>query len=144
MKTGESPDLLLVEDSPDDVELMLRAIHSARLAHSVRVARDGVEAIDFLLGEGAPARPALPQVVLLDLELPGLSGLEVLARIRGDERTRTLPVVVVTSSTEEDDIRTAYALGANSYVVKPLESGRFAAAVGEVGRYWLGRNQPPA
>jgi len=134
------PDVLLVEDNPDDVELTLRALKRARLVNPVRVARDGAEALELLFGEGARLKP---KVVLLDLKLPRVSGLEVLERIRGAEATRTLPVVVLTSSREEPDIRRAYELGANSYVVKPVEFEKFVAAVGEVGQYWLVLNQPP-
>ena len=140
MTTTANPDLLLVEDNPDDVELTLRAFRRAKLDQSVFVARDGAEALEFLFGGEAVA--TLPKVVLLDLKLPKVDGLEVLARIRQDERTRRLPVIVITSSREESDIRRAYALGANSYVVKPVEFERFVAAVGDVGLYWLQLNQP--
>ena len=140
----ESPDLLIVEDNPDDVELTLRAFERARLANPVHVVRDGVEALEFLFDETGTARKALPRVILLDLKLPRVNGLEVLARIRANERTRRLPVVVVTSSREEPDIQKAYELGANSYIVKPVEFEKFVAAVGEVGQYWLILNQDPA
>ncbi len=140
----DSPDLLIVEDNPDDVELTLRAFERARLANPVHVVRDGVEALEFLFDETGTARKALPRVILLDLKLPRVNGLEVLARIRANERTRRLPVVVVTSSREEPDIRKAYELGASSYVVKPVEFEKFVAAVGEVGLYWLLLNQAPA
>jgi len=133
-------DVLLVEDNPDDVELTLRALKRARLVNPVRVARDGAEALELLLGDGARLKP---RVVLLDLKLPRVNGLEVLERIRGAEATRKLPVVVLTSSREEPDIRRAYELGANSFVVKPVEFEKFVAAVGEVGLYWLALNQPP-
>ena len=142
MSEGRSAEVLLVEDSPDDVELTIRALRKARIAAAVRVARDGAEALEALLGDGAALAKGL-RVVLLDLKLPGLGGLEVLERIRREEATRALPVVVLTSSREESDIRRAYALGANSFVVKPVEFERFAEAVGEVGSYWLHRNQPP-
>ncbi|HRY45158.1 MAG TPA: response regulator, partial [Thermoanaerobaculia bacterium] len=110
----EAPDVLVVEDNPDDVELTLRALRRMHLTNPVRVARDGVEALEVLLGDGT-TRPPLPRVVLLDLKLPRVGGLEVLARLRQEERTRTLPVVVLTSSREEPDVKQAYALGVNSY-----------------------------
>jgi two-component system response regulator len=144
MIAAESSDLLLVEDNPDDVELTLRAFKKARLANPVHVARDGVEALEFLFDEKGGARAVLPRVVLLDLKLPRVNGLEVLARIRANALTRQLPVVIVTSSQEEPDIRRAYELGVNSYIVKPVEFEKFVAAVGEVGLYWLALNQPPA
>ena len=143
MTVPEAPDVLVVEDNPDDVELTLRALRRMHLTNPVRVARDGVEALEVLLGDGT-TRPPLPRVVLLDLKLPRVGGLEVLARLRQDERTRTLPVVVLTSSREEPDVKKAYALGVNSYVVKPVEFEKFVDAVGRVGQYWLLFNLPPA
>ncbi|QQR74874.1 MAG: response regulator [Holophagales bacterium] len=143
MNSNESPDLLLVEDNPDDVELILRAFRRVHLANPVQVARDGAEALEILFGPEVASRSPLPRVLFLDLKLPKVSGLEVLARVRQEERTRQLPVVVLTSSREEPDIRRAYELGANSYIVKPVEFEKFVAAVGEVGRYWLRINQPP-
>ena len=143
MTVPEAPDVLVVEDNPDDVELTLRALRRMGLTNTVRVARDGVEALELLLGDGT-SRPPLPRVVLLDLKLPRVGGLEVLARLREEERTRTLPVVVLTSSREEPDVRKAYALGVNSYVVKPVEFEKFVDAVGKVGQYWLLLNLPPA
>ena len=140
MAQPDNPDVLLVEDNPDDVELTLRALKRARVVNPVHVARDGAEALELLLGEGGRLRP---RVILLDLKLPRVNGLEVLERIRADERTRALPVVVLTSSREEPDIRRAYELGANSYIVKPVEFEKFVSAVGEVGLYWLVLNQPP-
>jgi two-component system response regulator len=143
MTVPEAPDVLVVEDNPDDVELTLRALRRMNLTNPVRVARDGVEALEILLGDGI-TRPPLPRVVLLDLKLPRVGGLEVLARLREEERTRTLPVVVLTSSREEPDVKKAYALGVNSYVVKPVEFEKFVDAVGKVGQYWLLLNLPPA
>jgi len=143
MTVLEAPDVLVVEDNPDDVELTLRALKRMSLTNPVRVARDGVEALEILLGDGT-SRPPLPRVVLLDLKLPRVGGLEVLARLRAEERTRTLPVVVLTSSREEPDVRKAYALGVNSYVVKPVEFEKFVDAVGKVGQYWLLLNLPQA
>jgi two-component system response regulator len=141
MSHPDNPDVLLVEDNPDDVELTLRALKRAHLVNPVRVARDGAEALEILFGAGP--RPTLPRVVLLDLKLPRVNGLEVLERIRREESTRSLPVVVLTSSREEPDVKRAYELGANSYIVKPVEFEKFVAAVGEVGLYWLVLNQPP-
>ena len=143
MTVQPAPDVLVVEDNPDDVELTLRALKRMHLTNPVRVARDGVEALEILLGDGT-SRPPLPRVVLLDLKLPRVGGLEVLARLREEERTRTLPVVVLTSSREEPDVKKAYALGVNSYVVKPVEFEKFVDAVGKVGQYWLLLNLPPA
>ena len=143
MTVPEALDVLVVEDNPDDVELTLRALRRMGLTNTVRVARDGVEALELLLGDGT-SRPPLPRVVLLDLKLPRVGGLEVLARLREEERTRTLPVVVLTSSREEPDVKKAYALGVNSYVVKPVEFEKFVDAVGKVGQYWLLLNLPPA
>lgn len=144
MTRTDNPDVLLVEDNPDDVELTLRALKRARLLNPVQVVRDGAEAIEFLFGgEGREGREGLPRVVLLDLKLPRVSGLEVLERIRKEESTRSLPVVILTSSREEPDVQRAYELGVNSYIVKPVEFEKFVAAVGEVGLYWLVLNQPP-
>src|SRR5262249_10126714 len=128
----ERKTLLLVEDNPDDEALTLRAFRKHKLSNDVMVARDGVEAIEMLLG-GNP----LPQVVLLDLKLPRLDGLEVLKRLRADERTKHLPVVVLTSSQEERDLVESYRLGANSYVRKPVDFAEFVDAVGHLGLYWL-------
>jgi two-component system response regulator len=138
--------ILLVEDNPDDEALTLRALRKANVRNEVVVARDGVEALDYLLGTGAHAgrdTRDVPQVVLLDLKLPRLDGLDVLRRLRADERTRLLPVVILTSSTEEEDRIAGYELGANSYVRKPVEFSQFADAVRQLGLYWLLLNQPP-
>lgn len=138
--------ILLVEDNPDDEALALRALRKANVRNQVVVARDGVDALDYLFGTGAHAgRDArtMPQVVLLDLKLPRLDGLEVLRRLRADERTRLLPVVILTSSTEDEDRIAGYKLGANSYVRKPVEFGQFADAVRQLGLYWLLLNEPP-
>jgi CheY-like chemotaxis protein len=140
------PVILLVEDNPDDEALTLRALRAAGVRYEVVVARDGVEALDYLFGTGRHAGRdigLLPQVVLLDLKLPRLDGLEVLRRIRSDERTRLLPVVILTSSTEDRDRIEGYRLGANSYVRKPVDVGQFAEAVRQLGLYWLLLNQPP-
>jgi two-component system response regulator len=130
--------ILLVEDRDDDVELTLRAFHKVRLFHEVAVARDGAEALDYLFAEGRHAgRIGTPEVVLLDLNLPKISGLDVLRRMRADERTRRLPVVILTSSSEEQDIVKSYDLGANSFVQKPVDYAQFAAAAHQLGLYWL-------
>ncbi len=144
--TGHSEvEILLVEDNPSDVELTLRALKNRNLANQVFVARDGAEALEFFFGEQSPLRDigVAPRVILLDLKLPKVDGLEVLRRLKGDERTRTLPVVVLTSSKEEPDIAAAYRLGANSYIVKPVDFEAFARAVSEVGLYWLLLNEQP-
>jgi two-component system response regulator len=137
--------ILLVEDNPDDVTLTLRALQKNNLGNDVVVARDGVEALEYLFGTGRynGRDPSLPQVLLLDLKLPKLDGLEVLRRLRADERTRLLPVVILTSSDEERDIASGYGLGANSYVRKPVDFVAFTKAVNRLGLYWLVLNQSP-
>lgn len=138
--------ILLVEDNPDDVELTLRAFERSNIQNEVVVARDGVEALDWLFGTGSHAGRdvnALPEVVLLDLKLPRIDGLEVLQRIRADERTNLLPVVVLTSSAEERDLVASYRLGANSYVRKPVNFAEFAEAARQLGLYWLILNMRP-
>jgi two-component system response regulator len=132
-------EILLVEDNANDAELTLRALKQRNLANQVHVCRDGAEAVDFFFDGATPA----PKVVLLDLKLPKVDGLEVLQRLKADARTRTIPVVVLTSSREEPDIERAYALGANSYIVKPVDFEAFARAVADVGLYWLLLNHPP-
>ena len=146
MSLAPEVEILLVEDDPNDVELTLRAFRARNLANQVFVARDGAEALDFFFGEEAnPLRDigVTPRVVLLDLKLPKVDGLEVLRRLRADERTRSLPVVVLTSSKEEPDIAAAYSLGANSYIIKPVDFEAFARAVSEVGLYWVLLNEQP-
>lgn len=138
--------ILLVEDNPDDEALTLRALSKNNLANGVVIARDGVEAVNFLFGTGGHAgRDAtdLPEVVLLDLKLPKLDGFEVLRRIRADERTRTLPVVILTSSKEERDIVQSYRDGCNSYVRKPVNFDEFVDAARQLGLYWLLLNERP-
>jgi two-component system, response regulator len=138
--------ILLVEDNPDDEELTLRALKQAKLANEIAIARDGREALDFLFGEGQYANrdvSRMPTVILLDLKLPKLGGLEVLEVLRGDPRTQLIPVVVLTSSSEDEDMLRSYKLGANSYVRKPVEFGSFANAVSQLGLYWMLLNQPP-
>jgi two-component system, response regulator len=138
--------ILLVEDNPDDEELTLLSLRKNNLAHEIVVVRDGVEAIDFLFGNGQHAGrdvTHVPTVILLDLKLPKLDGLGVLKRLRADERTRTLPVVVLTSSSQDADVIASYNLGANSYVRKPVEFGAFVEAVSSLGLYWVLLNRPP-
>ena len=125
--------LLLVEDNPSDEELTLRSLKKHNIVNEVIVARDGVEAIEYLLDDAKP----LPDLVLLDLKLPRLSGLEVLQRIRNEERTKMLPVVVLTSSSQDEDIVSSYRMGANSYVRKPVRFSDFSEAVRQLGVYWL-------
>jgi len=137
--------ILLVEDEPDDEELTLLALREHNILNDVVVARDGVEALDYLFATGPYAgrdASVLPQVVLLDLKLPKLSGLQVLERVRADPRAKLLPVVILTSSSEEEDIIASYKLGANSYVRKPVEFDQFAEAVRQLGLYWLLLNEP--
>ena len=137
--------ILLVEDNPDDEALTLRALRKHKIANEVIVAHDGVEALEWLFGEGPHAgrdTSHQPQVILLDLNMPRLSGLEVLERIRADPRTAAVPVVVLTSSKQEEDVMSSYAKGANSYVRKPVDFSEFAHAVQQLGVYWLLVNQP--
>lgn len=138
--------ILLVEDNPDDEALTLRALKKNNIKNEVAIVRDGVEALDYLFGSGQYAGrdvKDLPQVVLLDLKLPKLDGLEVLRRVRADARTRRLPIVVLTSSKEEQDIVASYDLGANSYVRKPVDFTQFAESVRQLGLYWLVLNEAP-
>lgn len=140
----ESPKtILLVEDDSDHELLTIRALRKANIANEVRVARDGEEAIHFLLGNGTDTLRCSPQVVLLDLKLPKVDGLEVLRRIRENEQTRTLPVVILTSSDEESDIVRSYKLGVNSYIRKPVNFTEFAEATRQLGMYWLVLNECP-
>lgn len=134
--------ILLIEDNPDDIELTLRALRRNHVANSVVLAHDGQEAIDLLFGLGGH-QMIQPQVVLLDLKLPRIDGLEVLGRIRGDERTKLLPVVILTSSKEEQDMVRGYSLGANSYVQKPVDFTEFIEAARQLSLYWLMLNEPP-
>lgn len=138
MGVVEGVEILLVEDSEDDAELTIRAMKGNKIANRIELVRDGVEALAYLESD----RP-LPRLVLLDLKLPRMNGLDVLRRIRANPRTRTLPVVILTSSREEPDIATAYELGVNSYIVKPVEFDGFVKAVTDAGLYWLLLNEPP-
>lgn len=138
--------ILLVEDNPDDVELTMRALKKNNIMNDVVVASDGAEALDYLLATGAQAgrdKSVLPQVVLLDIKLPKVDGLEVLQKLRQEEHTRLLPVVILTSSKEERDLIEGYRLGANSYIRKPVDFDQFADAVRQLGLYWLVLNEAP-
>jgi two-component system response regulator len=139
--------ILLVEDNPDDEELTMRALHKNNIMNDIVVARDGIEALDYLFGTGTHIGRDLgiqPQVILLDLKLPRVDGLEVLKRLRADDRTRLLAVVILTSSKEEEDLIQSYALGANSYVRKPVNFADFIAAVKTLGLFWLLLNEIPS
>jgi CheY-like chemotaxis protein len=140
-------EILLVEDNPDDAELTLRVLRERKLANRLEWVRNGADALDFLFRRGVyAARPARenPRLILLDLNLPKVSGIEVLARIKSDPATRQLPVVVLSSSTHDKDVLDSYNLGVNSYVSKPVQFEEFARVVGELGMYWLLLNRPPA
>jgi two-component system, response regulator len=139
-------EILLVEDNPNDVELTLHALQKNNFSNRIHVVRDGAEALDFIFATGSYAGRSVndvPKVILLDLKLPKVDGLEVLKRIKADPRTRIIPVVVLTSSAEESDIVASYHLGVNSYIVKPVDFQQFTEAVRQLGLYWLLLNQPP-
>ena len=138
--------ILLVEDNPDDIELTLRALKKNRIANEVAIAHDGVEALDYLFGTGQHAGRdvmQVPALVLLDLKLPKVDGLDVLRRLRADARTKLLPVVILTSSKEDHDLAVSYALGANSYIRKPVDFEKFTEAIRQLGLYWLVLNESP-
>ncbi|HXM64122.1 MAG TPA: response regulator [Terriglobales bacterium] len=138
-------DILLVEDNQDDMDLALHALERGKLANNIFVVRDGEEALDFLFCRGAFAHRSFdhpPKLVLLDLKLPKVDGMEVLKQIKGDPRTKTIPIVIMTSSKEERDLVTSYHLGANSYIQKPVDFDQFREVVKSVGLYWLVINQP--
>ncbi|MGB6947358.1 MAG: response regulator [Bryobacteraceae bacterium] len=141
-----SKTILLIEDNPSDIALTKRALEKARIANQLVIAEDGQEALDYLLGTGAHAGrdpTDQPMLTLLDLKLPKIPGLEVLKRLRSDPRTRRIPVVVLTSSNEEQDVAGSYDLGINSYIRKPVDFSQFAHAVEQLGLYWLVLNEPP-
>lgn len=140
------PYILLVEDNPDDIVLTLRALRRMKLVNGVETVRDGAQALDFLWAQGvyADREPLhLPQLILLDINLPKLSGVEVLRRLRAKELTRSVPVVMLTTSDQDQDVQASYAGGANSYVRKPIDSQEFREAVNRLGVYWLALNTPP-
>ncbi len=138
--------ILLVEDNPDDEALAIRALKRNHISNQIVVARDGVEALDYLFGRGIYAERDIsskPTVVLLDLKLPRVDGLEVLRQLRTDDRTRLLPVVILTTSSEEQDMLNSYSLGCNSYIRKPVDFVQFSEAIRQLGMYWLLMNEPP-
>jgi two-component system response regulator len=146
MTETNAVEILIVEDTPEDLELTLRALRKAKLTNRIHVARDGAEAIEFIFCEGQYAGRKIedaPKVILLDLKLPKIDGIEVLRRVKSDPRTKPIPVAVLTSSKEQKDVVESYRLGVNSYIVNPVNFERFAEAVQELGMYWLLLNQPP-
>lgn len=146
MDPANEIEILLVEDNPNDAELTLRALKKYNLANRVQIAKDGVEALEFIFATGPYSGRNInhyPKVILLDLKLPKLDGLEVLRKIKSDERTKIIPVVILTSSKEERDLVESYKLGANSYITKPVDFESFVKAVSDLGLYWLLLNQPP-
>jgi two-component system response regulator len=146
MEVSNPVEILFVEDNPNDLELALHALKRNRLANQIEIARDGAEALDFIYGTGAYAGRdvrQVPKIIMLDLKLPKVDGLEVLQRLKSDPQTRTIPIVVLTSSREERDIVESYQLGVNSYIVKPVDFEQFTEAVRSLGLYWLLLNQPP-
>jgi CheY-like chemotaxis protein len=146
MTTTDRVDILLVEDNPHDAELALRALKSRDLANKLLWVKDGAEALEFIFGPGTNSKRKVrgrPKVILLDLKLPKVDGLEVLGQLKANEESRTIPVVVLTSSREEQDIVRSYKMGVNSYIVKPVNFDNFSEAVAQLGLYWLLLNQPP-
>ena len=146
MSLSDEIGVLLVEDNPDDAEFTLRALRKANVSLNVVLVDNGVKALEFVFGSGAYQERSgnrLPRVMLLDLKLPKIDGLEVLRRIKSDARTRMLPIVILTSSREQRDIEESYRLGANSYIVKPVDYSEVIAKLGELVRYWLQLNEPP-
>ena len=146
MSENKEVEILLVEDNQDDLDMTLRSLRKANLANHIQIARDGAEALEFIFCQGTHAGRKIehgPKVVLLDLKLPKIDGMEVLKRVKGDPRTKMIPIVMLTSSKEQKDVIESYHLGVNSYIVKPVDFEGFAAAVQELGMYWLLLNQPP-
>jgi CheY-like chemotaxis protein len=146
MNEPNDVEILIVEDTPGDLQLALRALRKAHLANHIHVARDGAEALEFIFCEGPHVERKIensPKLILLDLKLPKIDGLEVLQRLKSDPRTRSIPVVMLTSSQEQSDVVKSYNLGANSYIVKPVDFDSFVKAVQELGMYWMLLNQPP-
>ncbi len=141
---GRKIEIVIVEDNPNDAELILRVFRKHNIANQVILLKDGVEALDFFFPAEGPAPGAALKIILLDLKLPKVDGIEILRRIKSNERTRSIPVVVLTSSREERDLNDAYALGVNSYVAKPIKFDEFAKAVADLGLYWLVLNKLPA
>ena len=138
--TAERMEILLVEDDPSDIALTLHAFKTANVGNTIHVARDGVDALERIFGNGTDIPPHPPKIILLDLKLPRLDGHEVLRRLKHDPRTRAIPVIVLTSSAEERDVMRTYQVGANSYIVKPVDFEQFTEAVREIGKYWLELN----
>ena len=146
MQEPEPVEILLVEDNPNDVELTLHALRTSRLANDIKVVRDGEEALDFIMCRGPYAERDIssgPRVILLDLKLPKVDGIEVLRQTKADPRTKMIPIVILTSSNEDKDIVESYQLGVNSYMQKPVDFQQFTEAVHQLGMYWLVYNQPP-
>lgn len=139
----EAVEIILVEDNPDDIELTIRALEENRLANHLKILRDGQEALDYIFENVDCINGGRPKVILLDLKLPKVDGLEVLQKVRADERTNCVPVVILTSSNEERDRIDSYKLGVNSYIVKPVEFDKFIKAVAQIGCYWVALNKPP-
>jgi len=147
LSIGNAVEILLVEDNPHDAELALRALKKQGLANQVQLLQDGAEALDFFFGVDASGERKVnhrPKVILLDLKLPKVDGLEILRRLKADSRTKSIPVVVMTSSQEEQDIVESYRLGVNSYIVKPVDFDKFAQSVADLGLYWLLLNKVPS
>lgn len=146
MEEAEPIEILLVEDNPNDVELTLHALRASNLANVIKVVRDGAEALDFIMCRGPYFERDItrgPRLILLDLKLPKVDGIEVLRQTKGDPRTKAIPIVVLTSSTQEKDIVESYELGVNSYITKPVDFQQFTESVRHLGLYWLVYNQPP-
>ena len=146
MNNAKGVEILLVEDNMSDAELIIRSLRKVNLANNLVHVKDGAEALDFIFGNGeyeGRAGEMIPKVILLDIKMPRVDGIEVLRQIKANEHTRLIPVVIMTSSKEEQDIITSYQLGVNSFVVKPVDFTAFARAVSELGMYWVLTNQPP-